>query len=73
MDDKKNNSICVENPKETYFESSIFNNKLQYYHKLQIINLTQCDLVPDCILWIFKLLYPQINIYNYYAEPIEFQ
>lgn len=41
---------------------------MRCYYYLKELDLRMCDYVPDEIIYILKLLYKQIKIYNYYGE-----
>lgn len=38
------------------------------YEKLMVLNLSQCDRVPDSHLWRIQLEFPRMKILNYYGE-----
>lgn len=38
------------------------------YSRLKLLNLSQCDRVPDSHLWTIQLAFPRMKILNYYGE-----
>ena len=56
---------------QEYIKCQVKLNELSRYENLKHLNVTSCDMVPDEVLFIFKIAFPYLKVVNYYGENID--